>query len=417
MSGANETNYQKLPSKAARGGPERIVVGLSGGMQSAVAAALLKAQGLLVHGIHLSLDPGSMGAFPSRCRRQAESALAAAREIARVLDIPLEILSVEERFRAQVEDPFVHDRLNQKFATSCGNCHVRVKIGTLLEAASERGIERVATGHGAVILFDASARQYRLQRATEREQDQAGLLVGLTQEQLARLFFPLGDLSKIIVQRLSAEISERLGSELATDVERTLPCLGQEADVEALFKKRLPSYFHNPGAIRTSSGSMVGEHRGLWQYFAGKPLTVDKQKFAHEKSELIVAYLDTAQGSFVVAPRTDWPAKRWLLGEFQQTRPLNLLLPLAVQVEIPRSRQFWPERPLELEALLLPLEGGRVMLDLGEEKVPLMAGETLVFCQGPEVLGSARVLAYLDFGGQIKAGGRSGGSNWEGESP
>jgi hypothetical protein len=57
------------------------------------------------------------------------------------------------------------------------------------------------------------------------------------------------------------------------------------------------------------------------------------------------------------------------------------------------------------------------MLDLGEEKVPLMAGETLVFCQGPEVLGSARVLAYLDFGGQIKAGGRSGGSNWEGESP
>lgn len=417
MSSSSEQGYTKQKTAGVRGGPERIVVGLSGGMQSAVAAALLKAQGLIVHGVHLSLEGESTAAFPTRCRRQAASSVESARELARVLDIPLDIISVEEQFKAQVEDPFFHDRLNQKATSACGHCHVRVKIGALLAAATERGIQRVATGHGAVIHYDASSKCHRLQRANDLEQDQAGMLVGLSQDQMGRLFFPLGDLSKIIVQRLAAEISEKLGSKLSNDPDRSRECLRNEADVESIFRKRLPPYFHNPGAIRTGSGSMVGEHRGLWQYFAGKPLTLDKQKFAHEKSELVVAYLDSTQASFVVAPRSDWPSKRWLLENFQQTRPINLLLPATVLVQLPESKAFWPERPAEVTGLLLPLEGGRVMLDLGEEKVPLMAGETLVFSQGPEVIGSARVLAYLDFGGQIKTGGRSVSAQWEGESP
>ena len=414
MNSATYSGKKGAVSESRSGAPERVLVGISGGLRSAVAAALLKAQGFAVLGVHLELDPAVLESFPTRCRKDSVEGRGRAERLARALDIPLEVIPSEELFIAKVEDPVLHDRLNQQSSNPCLNCQTEFRVGSLLELARKRGIERVATGHGAKISRDLSVGFCSLSRAGELDSDQSHLLVGLGQERMKQLEFPLGDLAPIVVQRLASEISERLGEPLLLDPGRTQACLQDESRMDSILRARLPAYFHNPGPMRTAQGSMLGEHRGLWQHFPGKPLPLDKKKLSqHDQTDYVVAQVDSTQSAFVAVPRADWPSNHWLTGQVSWVHAVNELLPLQVTIRLPEGGAHWPARPVEIAARVLPLEGGRVMVDFGSEKLPLMAGETLVFLQGQEVLGSARVLTYMDFGGQLK-GGKPVANPWEG---
>jgi tRNA-specific 2-thiouridylase len=339
------------------------------------------------------LKLSSAGApFLSRCRKTADQSVAEAVRLAKILDIHLEVVEAQSEFQAFVEDPFIHDRLGQWVNSPCFNCHSQFKVGLLLREADRLKIDHVATGHGASIAHDPSLGVYRLLPATNPHQDQSSYLSGLSQAQLSRLEFPLGSLSETIVKRLSVEIDETLGPDQA----RSQPCLLSEREVEAVMRPRLPSYFHNPGAIRLGSGSIVGEHRGSWQFYPGRVVPPEMQGFTQEKTALVALRLDPEMGSFVAISQQDWPASRWILADLHTVRPFDLFHSLDCKLRLLPGGSSWPQRSAEYVARVLPLEGDRLLVDFGDVRVPLMAGEVIVFESGGEVLGRARAVGHVD---------------------
>src|SRR3954453_2403362 len=173
----------------------RIVVAMSGGVDSSVAAALLVEQGHDVIGVSMQLYDQSDGqtSFGSCCSLDD---LHDARRVAAAIRIPHYILNFERQFDEQVVSNFVREYTSGRTPLPCARCNSDLKFATLAERASGFGADAVATGHYARVERDASTGRYRLRRAVDAAKDQAYFLFSLTQEQLSRAVFPVGDRSK-----------------------------------------------------------------------------------------------------------------------------------------------------------------------------------------------------------------------------
>jgi tRNA-specific 2-thiouridylase len=246
---------------------ERIVVGMSGGVDSSVAAALLVEQGHDVVGITMRVwswreaaEPASR--FGSCCGTEA---VEDARRVARALGIPYYLLNMEEEFDLKVIGPFATAYAEGRTPVPCVACNSHLKFGSLLGRARAWDAGAVATGHYARVEHDPASGRHLLLRAKDAAKDQTDFLWPLRQAQLAAARFPVGGLTKGEVR----DHARRLGLATADKPESQEICFVPDDDYRGFLRRRDPGLFQ-PGPIVDRDGRRLGTHAGIAAYTVGQ---------------------------------------------------------------------------------------------------------------------------------------------------
>jgi tRNA-specific 2-thiouridylase len=242
------------------GNQERVIVGMSGGVDSSVAAALLKESGYDVIGVMLRL--WSDGDEENRCC--APEAQVQARRIAGLIEIPFYVMDAKKPFYEQVVEPFVNGYAQGITPNPCLNCNRFIRWNFLLERAEILGASKIATGHYARINQSQGGR-YQLLKNPDPVKDQSYFLYCLSQEQLSRTLFPLGEYSKNHIRELAAEFDLPVASRPdSQDL-----CFIGPGDYREYLRKWDESLFEK-GPITDLQGNILGQHTGLADYTIGQ---------------------------------------------------------------------------------------------------------------------------------------------------
>jgi tRNA-specific 2-thiouridylase len=253
-----------------------IAVAMSGGVDSSTVAAMLRAEGHNVVGLTMQLwnqrrlagHDGMPEAVQGRCCSLDD--VYDARRVAETLGIPYYVVNHEERFEREVVRPFVEEYLSGRTPIPCSLCNNHLKFDQLLVVAQQIGAESLATGHYARVNFDQERGRWLLKRPADRSKDQTYFLFGLTQEQLSRTLFPLGEMMKPEVRQLA----EHHGLALAQKPDSQEICFVPGGD----YKKFLDAYLaeqgealpDTAGELVTTGGEIVGEHGGIHNFTVGQ---------------------------------------------------------------------------------------------------------------------------------------------------
>jgi tRNA-specific 2-thiouridylase len=247
---------------------ERVICAMSGGLDSSVAAALLKGAGFDVIGVFMRFwsEPekgGLIGASNRCCSPEAE---VRARKVAKILKIPFYVFDFSKEFKKRIVDYFLEGYKKGITPNPCVVCNKEIKFGLLLEKALSLDADFVATGHYARIKGirnkELGIREFKLLRAKDKNKDQSYFLWMLNQEQLKRILFPIGDYTREEVENLARKFK--------------LPVLGIKKSVEICFIQTTINDFlkkylkEKPGKIVDTKGKILGDHRGLWFYTIGQ---------------------------------------------------------------------------------------------------------------------------------------------------
>ena len=284
----------------------KAVVAMSGGVDSSVAAALLKEDGYEVTGIMLKLWRGEAANTESGCCNV--DAATDARRVADTLGIPFYVLNLAERFEDTVIRDFHEEYAAGRTPNPCVRCNAWIKFETLLDRACALGADVLATGHYARTVRTRD--RWRLLRGIDGHKDQSYVLWMLTQQQLAHVRFPVGSLTKPETRALASE----LGLRTAAKPDSQEICFVRRGDLGAHLRERVPEG-SRPGDLVDASGRVVGRHKGVAHYTVGQrkglglslgaPVYVtavdpgSNSVRVGPRSELTVAELETRDSSFV----------------------------------------------------------------------------------------------------------------------
>jgi tRNA-specific 2-thiouridylase len=239
----------------------KVLVAMSGGVDSSVAAALLVEGGYDVTGVMLKLWKGDGANLGSGCCNVG--AAEDARRVADALSIPFYVLNFAEHFEATVKRDFHEQYLAGRTPNPCVRCNHWVKFDALLDKAGALGADFLATGHYARV--DRHGGRYRLRRGVDPSKDQSYVLWMLTQDRLARCLFPVGGQPKTATRA----IAEELGLRTAHKPDSQEICFVRDGDFDAYVGESLPAAAV-PGPILDAGGAVVGTHRGIGRYTVGQ---------------------------------------------------------------------------------------------------------------------------------------------------
>ena len=240
---------------------DRVMVAMSGGVDSSVTAYLLKQQGFEVTGVTLQIWPSSEA--PGGCC--GWSAIEDARQVAVSLGIPHYVFNYRSIFEEQVVKYFCSEYLAGRTPNPCIACNRTIKFGVMLEQAKTLGMDYLATGHYVRVTRRDSDRRYLLLKGLDRRKDQSYVLYNLTQEQLSRLVFPLGEMTKDRVR----SIAVGLDLPVAGKPESQEICFIPDNDYGGFVATRHPDVI-KPGPIVDTEGVLIGQHRGIARYTIGQ---------------------------------------------------------------------------------------------------------------------------------------------------
>jgi len=348
----------------------KIAVGLSGGVDSSVAAALLKQRGFAVTGITMEIFDGSIAVEETgrhACYGPGEEEdVAAATAVCEKLGIPYSVIDLRQEYRNHVIDYFKNEYLAGRTPNPCIVCNRRLKFGFLLEKAKAAGIEfeYFATGHYARI--ENSESRFLLKKAVDQTKDQTYFLYGLTQEQLAHTIFPLGGYSKDQVR----EIARSLGLETASRPESQDFIAGR--DYTPLFNDDEI----RQGDIVDVNGCFLGKHRGIIHYTIGQRRGIG---IASDRP-LYVMDIDAEKNRIIVGEKKNLYAKGLIASDLNFLEVESLDRPYEVKARI-RLRHT------AAAATIHPYRNDKVKVLFKELQAAVTPGQSVVFYRGDIVFG------------------------------
>jgi tRNA-specific 2-thiouridylase len=352
----------------------RIVVAMSGGVDSSVAAALLAEEGHDVIGLSMQLYDAAEKADGTRAFGSCCSLddLHDARRVAAAIDIPHYILNFERQFNDQVVSNFVSEYAAGRTPLPCARCNSDLKFSTLLDRARGLGADVVATGHYARVEPGPDGR-FLLKRGTDPTKDQAYFLFSLTQDQLACAVFPVGDRPKDTVR----EYARRRNLPVADKPDSQEICFIPDHDYASFITRHSPDTA-SPGAIVDETGTVVGKHDGVYRFTIGQRKGLGLSG-SPTGAPVYVLALDPADRRVVVGPKASLERTTLTASGVNWILP-DAGMPRRVTAQIRHRHQ--PAR-----ATIRALEPGRAEAVFDSPQIAVTPGQAVVFYDGDLVVG------------------------------
>ncbi len=355
---------------------------MSGGVDSSTVAAMLRADGHNVIGLTMQLwnqrrlagKEGMPESVQGRCCSLDD--VYDARRVAQQLGIPYYVVNHEERFERDVIRPFVEEYVSGRTPIPCSLCNNHLKFDQLLIVAQQIGAERVATGHYARVSFDEMRRRWLLKRPADHSKDQTYFLFGLTQEQLSRTIFPLGDMTKPEVR----ELARQHGLALAEKPDSQEICFVPGGDykrfIDAYLAEQGEALPDTAGDLVTTTGEVLGEHTGIHNFTVGQR----KGLGVATGSPLYVIQISGADKQVIVG------SEDHLYSRTLRARRVNLIAvddlrePMRVTVKIRHRHE-------PAAAVIERVGADEILATFDEPQRAITPGQAAVFYDGDVVIG------------------------------
>jgi tRNA-uridine 2-sulfurtransferase len=366
----------------------KIAVAMSGGVDSSAAAAILKEQGHELVGFTMQLWDQGRGInvdengdpLPSRCCSLDD--VYDARRVAEELGFPFYVLNLEKDFERDVVQPFVASYLNGETPIPCVSCNSRLKFASLDRLAASLECDKVATGHYARVEFDEASQRYQLMRGRHLQKDQSYFLWELTQDQLSRAMFPLGEMSKPEVR----DVARDHALAVAEKSESQEICFVPDGNYSGFIDRYLEAtggldQKPGEGEIVTTGGDVIGQHTGIHRYTIGQRRGIG---IAAEQP-LYVIGIDAPQNRVMVGGADQLLGLEFTAAGVNWIAFDNPASPVRAEVRVRYRHTPAP-------ATITPLNDGRVEVRFDEPQRAITPGQATVFYRDDEVVGGGWIV-------------------------
>ena len=355
----------------------KVVVAMSGGVDSSVTAAILKQQGYQVIGVTMQIWPSDrqaydVGRFGGCCGLDA---VEDAKRVAYKLGIPHYVMSFRDIFAQKVIAHFCREYSLGRTPNPCIRCNQYIKFDALLERAKGLGADFVATGHYARIEKNEADGRYLLKKGIDRRKDQSYVLYPITQEQLKHTLLPIGSFTKERVRELARE--QELPA--AAKPESQEICFIPDNDYPKFLKEYIPQAA-KPGPILDKEGHILGKHKGILSYTVGQR----KGLGTSAKEPLYVIAIEQERDTIVVGSKQDVYKNELMASELNWITIAKPKQPITVKAKIRYLHQ-------EAEAAITPLDEDKVYIKFKEPQMAITPGQAIVFYDGDTVVGGGTI--------------------------
>ena len=338
---------------------------MSGGVDSSVAAALLKEQGYDVVGMTIRVKPGD----------DSDDDIQVAQKVADKLGIAHHAVDCRELFSRKVVDHFCSEYSRGRTPNPCVRCNEYVKFATLLNKARELGAEFVATGHYARIERDGSSGKYQLKKGRDSGKDQSYFLYFFQQDIMGRILLPLGEMRKEDVR----DIARSLDLASADREESHDVCFVAKGDYRGFVGARMPQAGES-GPILDRQGNELGRHRGILSYTIGQRKGL---RLSYDEPQYVLA-IDVGRNAIVVGSKADVYGDELIASELNWIEFDALEQPIEVKAKI-------RYRHREGDALVTPVSNGEVNIKFAQPQMAITPGQAVVFYRGSTVVGGGTI--------------------------
>lgn len=356
---------------------QRVVVGMSGGVDSSVAAWLLQRQGYEVIGVTMQIwQDEDMGQQASQGGCCGLSAVEDARQVAEMLGIPYYVMNFKRQFREKVMDYFVAEYLRGRTPNPCIACNRYVKWESLLRRSLELGADYIATGHYARVDRLENGR-YAIRNSVTAKKDQTYALYSLTQEQLAHTLMPVGEYTKEEIRKIAME----QGLPVAHKPDSQEICFIPDDDYGAFIDREAPGEVPPPGNFVTRDGQVLGRHKGITHYTVGQRRGLELA-MGHR---VFVTQIRPETNEVVIGENEDTFAGRVLCDGVNFMAVEDLAEPRRVIAKIRYNHGGAP-------CVIEKQPGGRILCSFEQPVRAPAPGQAAVFYDGEYVLGGGTIL-------------------------
>jgi tRNA-uridine 2-sulfurtransferase len=355
---------------------------MSGGVDSSTVAAMLRAEGHNVIGLTMQLwnqrrlagREGMPEQVTGRCCSLDD--VYDARRVAQQIGIPYYVVNHEDRFERDVVRPFVEEYLSGRTPIPCSLCNNHLKFDQLLTVARQIGAERVATGHYARVAYDETRKRWLLRRPADKSKDQTYFLFGLTQDQLSRTLFPLGDMTKPQVRELAHQHSLAIAEKPDSQEICFVPGGDYKRFIDAYLSEQGKALPDTAGELVTTSGEVIGEHGGIHNFTVGQR----KGLGVVTGSPLYVIQISGAQKQVIVGGEENLYSKTLRAKRVNLISVDELRERLRVSVKIRHRHE-------PAAAVMEKSENDEILVTFDEPQRAITPGQAAVFYDGDIVVG------------------------------